>query len=69
MYSMTYAIFKDCGRAVKAEFEFESCVLCSFVRCGTSNQTEEKKAGKKTFLEHIRHIRGNLKIISFLFVL
>ena len=26
----------------------QSCVLCSFVRCGSSNQIEKKKKEKKT---------------------
>ena len=53
----------------------QSCVLCSFVRCGTSNQIEEKKRKKKPILlewvvnpksirslsENISHIGRNFR--------
>ena len=30
------------------QLAMQSCVLCSFVRCGTSNQIEKKRKKKKT---------------------
>ena len=41
--------------------DIQSCVLCSFIRCGTSNQIERKKRKKKNYVlgKHVSSSKDN----------